>query len=247
MSAINNNHVNITNYLPTKAQVVRGVGYAATGMCHIAALGAAYIATIQVAERAKCMTGFTLNEVPFKAQIVDLDIPGTNALVPTLLAVAAFGLSRFALKVHRSMTACANTLEATPQKPIVKNSPCANTLEATPQKPIVKNAPTDTSPKDLSVDATSLDSKEPLVKVALVVSDSVRVPLVEVSLVVSDSSEVESDGGEDVEENVTDNHPLEPSVEEEVVVPGDVMLQPINEDELVLVGNVQPHVEARQE
>lgn len=111
MSTVHNNRINIANYLPTKAQFVSGMGYVTAKTCNIAALGAAYIATIQVAERSKCMTGFALDKTAFEAEIIALDTPDTYALVPAAFAVAAIGLRTLASKIGAYTTAWAATLE----------------------------------------------------------------------------------------------------------------------------------------
>lgn len=111
MSTVHNNRINIPNYLPTQAQFVRSMGYVTAITYNIAALGAAYIAIIQVAERSRCMTGFTLRKSTFGAEIISLDTPGTYALVPAAFAVAAIGLDRLASKIVAYTTAWAATLE----------------------------------------------------------------------------------------------------------------------------------------
>ena len=105
------NRVKITDYLPTKPQVVRAVGYLGEGACEIAALAATYIATIQVAQRAQCMTGFSVNEIPFHAEIVNFD---THPCIPALFTTAAIGLHNLGSKINRCMGNYAQTLANAP-------------------------------------------------------------------------------------------------------------------------------------
>ena len=143
------NRGTIADYLPTKPQVVRAVGYLGEGACEIAALAATYIATIQVARRFECATGFGVNEIPFHAEIVNFD---THPCIPALFTTAAIGLHNLGSKINRCMGNYAETLakgltpiEEKKQAVIIKEMTSSDDEMINPSKDVVSKVLTPAS------------------------------------------------------------------------------------------------------